>query len=231
MIIELLSLLVGIVVILAIIAANGYFVAQEFAYMSVDRVKLSVQAESGDASAARALSVTRRTSFMLSGAQLGITITGLLVGFVIRLLYTGGWEPGGESEGLRNFARILRSPAALLLAAGYCAAIVVAFQKPWGRRLFGLFAPVGRMALTNYLAQGLIYAFILYGAPLGLGLAGKIGTFFVLLICIVFFAFQTVFSHWWLARFRFGPMEWLWRALTYGERPAMRRPSGAAVPA
>ena len=115
------------------------------------------------------------------------------------------------------------SPAALLLAAGYCAGIVVALQQGWGKRLFGVFAPVGRMALTNYLAQGLIYAVILFGVGPGLGLAGRIGSAAVVAICIVFFAFQTSFSHWWLARYRFGPMEWLWRTLTYGERPAMRR--------
>lgn len=77
-----LSLLVGLLVILAITAATGYFVAQEFAYMAVDRSRLAARAEAGDASARRALAVTRRTSFMLSGAQLGITITGLLVGYV-----------------------------------------------------------------------------------------------------------------------------------------------------
>jgi CBS domain containing-hemolysin-like protein len=77
-----LSLLAGIVAIGAIIAANGYFVAQEFAYMSVDRSRLGAKAAAGDAAAGRALAVTRRTSFMLSGAQLGITVTGLLVGYV-----------------------------------------------------------------------------------------------------------------------------------------------------
>lgn len=82
MIEALLLFLVGTLVILAIIAANGYFVAQEFAYMSVDRSRLAAQAAQGDAAAKRALAVTRRTSFMLSGAQLGITVTGLLVGFV-----------------------------------------------------------------------------------------------------------------------------------------------------
>lgn len=74
--------LLGILVILAIIAANGYFVAQEFAYMAVDRTRLAARASEGDAAAKRALAVTRRTSFMLSGAQLGITVTGLLVGYV-----------------------------------------------------------------------------------------------------------------------------------------------------
>lgn len=78
----LLALLLGTLIILAIIAANGYFVAQEFAYMAVDRTRLAARAAEGDAAAKRALRVTRRTSFMLSGAQLGITVTGLLVGFV-----------------------------------------------------------------------------------------------------------------------------------------------------
>lgn len=82
MIETLLVLLLGVIVMLAIIAANGYFVAQEFAYMSVDRTRLAVRAAEGDLTAQRALRVTRRTSFMLSGAQLGITVTGLLVGFV-----------------------------------------------------------------------------------------------------------------------------------------------------
>lgn len=77
-----LSLLLGIVVVLAITVATGYFVAQEFAYMAVDRSRLNARASAGDAGAKRALSVTRRTSFMLSGAQLGITVTGLLVGYV-----------------------------------------------------------------------------------------------------------------------------------------------------
>lgn len=77
-----LTLLAGVVVVLLITVATGYFVAQEFAYMAVDRSRLKSRAEAGDAQAARALAVTRRTSFMLSGAQLGITVTGLLVGYV-----------------------------------------------------------------------------------------------------------------------------------------------------
>ena len=77
-----LSLLLGLLVVLAITAVTGYFVAQEFAYMAVDRSALSARAAAGDTVAKRALKVTRRTSFMLSGAQLGITVTGLLVGYV-----------------------------------------------------------------------------------------------------------------------------------------------------
>jgi CBS domain containing-hemolysin-like protein len=69
-------------VVFLITAVTGYFVAQEFAYMAVDRSQLGARAAAGDGAAQRALAITRRTSFMLSGAQLGITITGLLVGYV-----------------------------------------------------------------------------------------------------------------------------------------------------
>ena len=157
---------------------------------------------------------------------------GLALALLLRLVVEGLLVLPGNVDGWKTFANMLRSPTALVLAAGYCAGIVVALQRDWGKRLFGPFAAVGQMALTNYLAQGLIYGFILFGVGPGLGLAGSIGSFYVLLICIAFFAFQVAFSHWWLARFRFGPMEWVWRALTYGERPALRRSSaGAAAPA
>ena len=78
----LLSLLLGLLVVLLITVVTGYFVAQEFAYMAVDRSRLAARSAAGDRAADRALSITRRTSFMLSGAQLGITVTGLLVGYV-----------------------------------------------------------------------------------------------------------------------------------------------------
>ena len=79
---EVLTLLAGVLVVGAITVVTGYFVAQEFAFMAVDRAQLGARATAGDLPAQRALDITRRTSFMLSGAQLGITVTGLLVGYV-----------------------------------------------------------------------------------------------------------------------------------------------------
>lgn len=93
MLVAVLTLLLGIIVTLAIIAACGFFVAQEFAYMSVDRSRMAAKAEKGDAQAKRVLAITKRTSFMLSGAQLGITVTGLLIGYVAEPLI-------GESLGI-----------------------------------------------------------------------------------------------------------------------------------
>lgn len=69
----------GVLAVFVLTAGTGYFVAQEFAYVSADRLALARQAEEGDKKAARALRVLGRLSFMLSGAQLGITVTGLVV--------------------------------------------------------------------------------------------------------------------------------------------------------
>jgi CBS domain containing-hemolysin-like protein len=87
---SLLGVLLGVVVVVLLSALTGYFVAQEFGYMAVDRSRLKARAAAGDAGAARALRITRRTSFMLSGAQLGITVTGLLVGYVAEPLIGAG---------------------------------------------------------------------------------------------------------------------------------------------
>ncbi|MBC6462105.1 hemolysin family protein [Actinomadura sp. HBU206391] len=76
------SAVLGVVAVFVLTAATGYFVAQEFAYVSADRARLSHAADQGDAPAKRALQVMGRLSFMLSGAQLGITVTGLVVGFI-----------------------------------------------------------------------------------------------------------------------------------------------------
>ncbi|WP_085342590.1 hemolysin family protein [Vibrio sp. ArtGut-C1] len=120
MIEPLITLLFGILFILVIIATNGYFVAQEFAYMAVDRTRLATFAASGDAAAKRALSVTKRTSFMLSGAQLGITVTGLVLGFVAEPLV-------GRSLGvlLQNFGMELETGIAIGTVATLVIAMVV----------------------------------------------------------------------------------------------------------
>lgn len=72
----------GLVAVVALILANGYFVAGEFAYVAARRTRLEDRAQAGDRGAVRALGVLKRLSFMLSGAQLGITATSLVVGYI-----------------------------------------------------------------------------------------------------------------------------------------------------
>ncbi|MBC7295039.1 MAG: HlyC/CorC family transporter [Dietzia sp.] len=149
--VTLLMLLLGILVILAIIAANGYFVAQEFAYMSVDRNRLKARAEAGDASAARALKVTQRTSFMLSGAQLGITVTGLLVGFVAEPLV-------GQSLG--TLLGGVGVPAAVGVTVGTVLALIAATVV---QMIFGELYPKNlALASPEPLARGLARSTTVY---------------------------------------------------------------------
>jgi uncharacterized protein len=100
-----------------------------------------------------------------------------------------------------------------LLGLGYMATIVLLLQKDiWRARLIPL-SFVGRMALTNYLMQTVIATTIFYNY--GLGLYAKVGPAAGLALTVVIYALQIPISQWWLSRFRFGPMEWLWRSLTY----------------
>ena len=119
--------------------------------------------------------------------------------------------------------------AVIGLAVFYaCSVLLLCLSRKWRPRLTP-FGSVGRMALTNYLTQSLVLTWFFYLT----GLYGRIGPAIGLLITPAFFAAQVWFSNWWLARYNFGPAEWLWRALTYGTRPAMRRvietPVGAAA--
>ena len=151
-----LLLLVGIAAILLIIAANGYFVAQEFAYMSVDRNRLAAQARSGDAAAERALKVTGRTSFMLSGAQLGITVTGLLIGYVAEPLV---------GRALGTLLGGVGVPAAVSISVGTVAALAVATVV---QMLFGELYPKN-LAIANAgpMARWLARSTLIYLAVFG----------------------------------------------------------------
>ncbi|MFI8520992.1 hemolysin family protein [Streptomyces sp. NPDC085481] len=94
----------GLLAVLVLTAGTGYFVAQEFAYVAADRIALAGEAAAGDKRAARALKVLERLSFMLSGAQLGITVTGLVVGFLAEPSVSALLKPALEGTGLSEGA-------------------------------------------------------------------------------------------------------------------------------
>lgn len=82
-------------------------------------------------------------------------------------------------------------------------------------------AALGRMALTNYLAQSVVMTLLFFGY--GLGLYGRLGPAASVPLALGLYALQLALSSWWLRRWRYGPMEWLWRSLTYGRPQPMRR--------
>ncbi|MFD6287717.1 hemolysin family protein [Streptomyces sp. NPDC060205] len=94
------SAVLGLLAVFVLTAGTGYFVAQEFAYVTADRLSLSREAEAGNKQAARALRVLEQLSFMLSGAQLGITVTGLVVGFIAEPSVSALLEPALTGVGI-----------------------------------------------------------------------------------------------------------------------------------
>jgi len=99
-----------------------------------------------------------------------------------------------------------------MLAIGYAATVALLVVDGW--RFIKVFAPVGRMALTNYLMHSLICVTLSYG--FGFGLWWHIGAAKAMSIALIIIALQIPLSALWLSRFRYGPVEWVWRRLTYG---------------
>lgn len=121
---------------------------------------------------------------------------------------------GGKAWG------VMASAGPLLLGIAFGTIFVLLYLREGWRRWLRHFAPAGRMALSNYLMQTAVCSALFYGFGLALGPGYGTPAWFV--VWAALFAAQMVFSAWWLARYRFGPMEWLWRTLTYGRRQPMR---------
>jgi len=97
----------------------------------------------------------------------------------------------------------------------YACAIALAYHHKRFQSIFSALAPLGRMALTNYLMQSLIGCIIF--KSYGFGLFGMVSPLFFTLIGISILIVQIIYSNWWLSRYRYGPAEWLWRSMTYGK--------------
>ena len=116
----------------------------------------------------------------------------------------------------------------IFLAAGF----VYLYERPKMQKLLTWFAPYGRMALTNYVFQSLIGTFLFFNW--GLGYIGQLRNIELLFVGLIIIGMQMIISYYWLLVFRFGPLEWAWRSLTYMQfQPFMleqgKRKSGLAV--
>jgi uncharacterized protein len=109
----------------------------------------------------------------------------------------------------------------LIVGLGHIALVMLMIKTDFATKLLQRFAAVGRMALTNYLMHSVILTTVFYGY--GLGLYGSVPRFQQMGFVVAVIALQLIYSSWWLARYRFGPVEWLWRSLTYWQRQPMKR--------
>ena len=129
--------------------------------------------------------------------------------------FDSGWQLDSMMSGIQpNYW------GSILMAYSYMSLLIVFCRSSGLIKLKGLLANVGKMALTNYLSHTLICGFIFYGW--GLGFYGSFERSEMLLVVLGVWAFQVFFSNFWMARFQFGPFEWLWRSMTYGKRQPLK---------
>jgi uncharacterized protein len=157
---------------------------------------------------------------------LAIGVTANVAGTALRSLFQVSMMPTNGVALVATLVRFIGTPA---LSLGYITLVVVLCNDPVWKARLRRFGAVGRTALTNYLLQSVIGTLLFYSY--GLGLFGKLGPALLLPLTVVLFAAQVALSGWWVARFRFGPVEWLWRSLTYGRHFALVDASIASVPA
>ncbi|MGO1001419.1 DUF418 domain-containing protein [Lysobacter sp. CA196] len=153
----------------------------------------------------------RLKSMIAYGVPAGVALTGLSLLIDSSPTFTPVSAASVAASTLHMLGAL---PLALALIAGVV--LIVHGGARWPLR----FAPAGRMALSNYLAQSLIGTLAFYGY--GVGLWGQVPLAALIAATFAVFALQMLLSAAWLQRYRFGPIEWLWRAFTYWGWPPMR---------
>ncbi|GIH99781.1 DUF418 domain-containing protein [Planobispora takensis] len=158
--------------------------------------------------------------FLLGMAMMAYPLDGRLLApaFLLSVALAAGltWLPASPAD-LGPFLLGAYVGAALACAAAYCTGLLLLLRTPLRDPLTAVFNPLGRMALTNYLVSTPV---ILLSLPL---LTADPTRLTGVVLAVAVLAVQVVFSRWWLARFRYGPLEWVWRRLTWMEPVPNRR--------
>lgn len=150
-------------------------------------------------------------TMMLAGYAIGLP----LGWYELQHIYAGQFSPIAFSEADRTYQF-----SRLAMVIGHLGLALTVIRLGWLRGLQRALATVGQMALSNYIAQTLICTALFFG--FGFGLYGHFERHQLYLVVAAIWLAELVWSPLWLARFRFGPMEWLWRSLTYWERQPMK---------
>jgi len=158
-----------------------------------------------------------------------VLLAGGLAGLTGSTVFAGNLLAGRRGPLLAFARRLLVEGGQLGLTLAYAAALALAYLGA-RRAAVRWLAPLGRMALTWYLLQTVFGIWLFYAFPHGPGLMGRVGPAALAALCLAGYPVQVLLARAWLARFRFGPAEWLWRSLTYGKAQPFRAPRGAFEP-
>lgn len=148
-----------------------------------------------------------------------IAKAGLIVGVPASLAYAYcGLHHQPYGKACQSFLYLI---SVYPMSFSYAALLALFCVNHRNLKIWKIFAAPGRMALTNYIGQSIIGIFLFYG--IGFGLGASLGLTATELIAFAVFSFQIAFSIAWLKIFRFGPLEWIWRMLTYGKWLSLRQ--------
>lgn len=128
-----------------------------------------------------------------------------------------------NSELVRYFGSIAKDASNIFMPLLYISLVLRLYKSKITQRFVRQLIPVGKMGLTTYVLQSAFGIFIFYGY--GLGLLLKLSGTAVLGLGLLFFLLQIVFSRWWFSKYKFGPLEWLWRSGTNGSWQAIKLPN------
>ncbi|MYE84079.1 MAG: DUF418 domain-containing protein [Gammaproteobacteria bacterium] len=150
-----------------------------------------------------------------------LAAAGLTVGLAVNVAEAGlRAGTGFDTQWLPSFSSPLYDLGRIAMGLGYLGLVMLVCQRALWVSVRRALSAVGRMALTNYLMQSLICLFVFH--QIGLGWWNELERYQLYFVVAAVWAFQVAASLWWMDRYRFGPMEWLWRALTYGRLPPNR---------
>jgi uncharacterized protein len=166
----------------------------------------------------------RSTRFYARMALVGYAIGIPLNAASAYLMYAWNFDFIGN-----QFANTPMQVGRVATVLAHLAVVVLVVKHGWMSAVTDRLAAVGQMAFSNYIAHSVICSLIFYSP--GLALMGQLQRYQLYYVVFAIWAFNLLWSPWWLSRFRFGPLEWCWRSLTYWRRQPMRRagPAPAAL--
>ncbi len=150
----------------------------------------------------------------IGGMGIGLLITWWRLDFMIRNQFNMYTIFRNKVFEYYEIARTFRS-------LGLFGLIMLLYKSGWFNWLFALLRPVGQMAFTNYLMQSFLGGLLFFG--IGFGWMGKLQRYEIYLVAACIWVLQIAWSHAWLHWYRFGPLEWCWRSLTYWKKQPMRK--------
>ena len=156
-----------------------------------------------------------------SGFYVRLAVVGYAIGLSVNALSMYGMITSNYDIVATIFWNVPHQIGRVAVALAHAAMIILLVKGAWMRWLTDRLAAVGQMAFSNYISHSIIYALVFY-AP-GLRLFGQLQRYQLYYLVVGMWILSLAISPIWLRYFRFGPLEWCWRSLTYWQRQPMRR--------